>query len=93
MHKDTKYLIFFFAGLVIAACVAFLAAHQLPHWLPHEVSGEASSEAAQGHGPGVWQAVLVYLGIAFTLLAVIDFFFTLLTILKLDKERSASTLH
>ena len=98
MHKDTKSLITFFIGLVVAAVIAFYVARSIPDWWHHETSLGAVEQSidAQAHRDveaGLWSAVVTYLGIAFTVGSVITFFIVLLTILKLDKERTATALH
>ena len=92
MQKDTKFLFAIMIGLVVAAVLVALTAGQLPHWMHHE--GLVEEEAKLHHiHVGLYQAVLLFISIAFALFAFVSFWIGLLTALKFDKERTDTVAH
>ena len=92
VHKDTKILFAIMIGLVVAAVAVAITAGQLPHWMHHEGLVEAEAKLHHIH-VGLYQAVLIYISIAFTIFAFVSFWIGLLTALKFDKERTETVTH
>ena len=84
MHKDTKVLIGFVAGIIFTAAAFWIIANSIPEWM-HHPSAEADPEHAVH--VGLLKTLATYLAIALTIASAVGFAIMLLTVFKLDKER------
>lgn len=91
MHKDTKSLIVRFVMLVVVAGILWFIARELPHWLHHEGLEGEELKAHEIH-TGLKQAMVYYLAIACSIYSVVSLGVMLLTVVKLDKERTEHAL-
>ena len=78
MHRDTKVLIGFVAGIILTAATFWSD-------LMHHPGAEADPEHA-GH-VGLLKTLATYLAIALSIASAVGFSIMLLPVFKLDKER------
>lgn len=84
MHRDTKVLIGFVAGIILTAATFWFLADSIPD-LMHHPGAEADPEHAVH--VGLLKTLATYLAIALTIASAVGFSIMLLTVFKLDKER------
>lgn len=94
MLRSSKTLLFLFIGCVIAAALFYwlgLADSGLKHLMHHEgLEGDKLKE--HDIHVGLYQAISIYLGIAFTFMSAVSLPLFLLTACKYDKEPEGSHL-
>lgn len=100
MHSDTKTLVKFVFGLVIAAALSW-ALVMVPlevwssvaeglHGIDHSdtEAAVAASEDPTAH-LGLYRAMVIYLAIAFSIASIVGLSMMLWTLLRLEKDREA----